>query len=50
MGTEFELEWHKSKDKDLTLLFINKLNVSDFSALFFFLLETRLKLGSRYRE
>ena len=49
MGTEFELEWHKSKDKDLTLLFINKLNVSDFSALFS-LLVTRLKRGSSYRE
>ena len=24
MDTEFELEWHKSKDKELTLFFIDK--------------------------
>ena len=36
MDTEFELEWHKSKDKELTLFFINKFNVWDFSTLFFF--------------
>ena len=32
--SEFELEWQKSKDKELTRLFWNKLNVSDFSTLF----------------
>ena len=36
MDTEFELEWHKSKDKELTLFFINKFNVWDFSTLVFF--------------
>ena len=36
MDTEFELEWHKSKDKELTLFFIDKFNVWDFSTLFFF--------------
>ena len=34
--TEFELEWQKSKDKELTWLFWNKFNVSDFSTLVFF--------------
>ena len=29
MDTEFELEWQKSKDKELTRLFWNKFNVSD---------------------
>ena len=37
MDTEFELEWQKSKDKELTRLFWNKFNVSDFSTRFFFL-------------
>ena len=35
MDTEFELEWYKSKDKELTLFFINNFNVWDFSTLFF---------------
>ena len=34
MDTEFELEWQKSKDKELTRLFWNKFNVSDFSTRF----------------
>ena len=29
MDTEFELEWQKSKNKELTRLFWNKFNVSD---------------------
>ena len=28
MDTEFELEWQKNKDKELTRLFWNKFNVS----------------------
>ena len=36
MDTEFELEWQKSKDKELSRLFWNKFNVSDFSTQFFF--------------
>ena len=36
MGTEFELKWQKSKDKEFTRLFWNKFNVSDFSTRFFF--------------
>ena len=36
MDTEFELESQKSKDKELTRLFCNKLSVSDFSTPFFF--------------
>ena len=36
MDTEFELEWQKSKDKELTRLFWNKFDVSDFSTWFFF--------------
>ena len=35
MDTEFELEWQKSKDKELTQLFWNKFNVLDFSTRFF---------------
>ena len=31
MDTEFEVEWHESKDKELALLFQVKINVSDFS-------------------
>ena len=37
MDTEFELEWQKSKDKEMTWLFWNKFDVSDFSTWFFFL-------------
>ena len=35
MDTEFELEWQKSKDKELTRLFWNTFNVPDFSTQFF---------------
>ena len=35
MDTEFELEWPKSKDKELTQLSWNKFNFSDFSRRFF---------------
>ena len=45
MDTEFELEWRKSKDKELTLFFINKFNVWDFSTLFFFRLVRRVIEG-----
>ena len=45
MDTEFELEWHRSKDKELTLFFINKFNVWDFSTLFFFRLVRRVIEG-----
>ena len=45
MDTEFELEWRKSKDKELTLFFINKFNVWDFSTLFFFRLVMRVIEG-----
>ena len=34
MDTEFELEWQKSKDKELTRLFWNKFNFLDFSTKF----------------
>ena len=37
METEFELEWQKRKDKELTRLLRNKFNVSDFSTRFFVL-------------
>ena len=37
MNTEFELEWQKSKDKELTRSLWNKFNVLDFSTRFFFL-------------
>ena len=45
MDIKFELEWHKSKDKELTLLFMNIFNVFGLSTLFFFFfrLVTRLK-------
>ena len=44
MDIKFELEWHKSKDKELTLLFMNIFNVSDsVHCFFFFRLVTRLK-------
>ena len=36
MDNEFELEWQKSKDKELTQFFWNKFSVSDFSTQFFF--------------
>ena len=36
MDTEFELDWQKSKDKELMQLLWNKFNVSDFSTRFFF--------------
>ena len=36
MDTEFELELHKSKDKELTRLFLNKFIVLDVSTLFLF--------------
>ena len=36
MNTEFELEWQKSKDKELTRSLWNKFNVLDFSTRFFF--------------
>ena len=36
MDTEFELELHKSKDKELTRLFLNKFIVLDLSTLFLF--------------
>ena len=49
MDTEFELEWQKSEDKDLTRLFCEKLSVSDVSTPFFSQLVTRLKHGSSYR-
>ena len=42
MDTEFEPEWQKIKDKELTRLFWNKFNVSDFSTRFFTRLVTRL--------
>ena len=45
MDTEFELEWHKSKDKELTLFFIDEFNVWDFSTLFFFRLVRRVIEG-----
>ena len=35
VDTEFELEWQKSKDKELTSLFWYKFNVSDFNTRFF---------------
>ena len=35
MDTEFELEWQKSKNKELTRLLWNKFIVSDFSTRFF---------------
>ena len=35
MNTEFELEWQKSEDKELTQLLWNKFNVLDFSTRFF---------------
>ena len=35
MDTEFELDWQKSKDKQLMWLFWNKLNILDFSTQFF---------------
>ena len=44
MDTEFDLEWQKSKDKELTRFFWNKLNISDFSTRFFSRLVTRLPL------
>ena len=36
MDTEFEVDWQKSKDKELMRLLWNKFNVSDFSTRFFF--------------
>ena len=36
MDTEFELELHKSKGKELTRLFLNKFIVLDVSTLFLF--------------
>ena len=45
IDTEFELEWHKSKDKELTPFFIDKFNVWDFSTLFFFRLVRRVIEG-----
>ena len=47
MDTEFELEWHKGKDKELTLLIINKFSVLDFSTLFLF--SDLSQHGSSYR-
>ena len=47
MDTEFELEL-KSKDKELTLLFWNKIIVSDFSTRFFSERVACLKHGSSY--
>ena len=38
MNTEFQLEWQKSKDKELTWLLWNKFNVLDFSTERFFFL------------
>ena len=35
MDTEFELDWQKSKDKELMRLLWNKFNVSDFISRFF---------------
>ena len=35
MDTEFEVDWQKSKDKELMQLLWNKFNVSDFSTRFF---------------
>lgn len=42
-------EWKKSKGQ-MTRLFWNKLNVSDFSTLFLLRLVMRLKHGSSYRK
>ena len=42
MDTEFEVEWQKTKNKELTRLLWNKFNVLDFSARFFSRLVTRL--------
>ena len=42
MDTEFEVEWQKTKNKELTRLLWNKFNVLDFSARFFSWLVTRL--------
>ena len=36
MNTEFQLEWQKSEDKELTWLLWNKFNVLDFSTERFF--------------
>ena len=47
MDTEFDLERQKSKDKELTRLFWNKFNVSDFSTRFFSRLATRLPLHTQ---
>ena len=46
MDTEFDLEWQKSKDKELTRFFWNKFNVSDFSTRFFSRLITRAYLST----
>ena len=35
-GMDTELEWQKSKDKELTRLFWNKFNVSDYTVYGFF--------------
>ena len=45
MDNEFELEWHKSKDKELTLFFINKFNVWDRQYTVFFRLVRRVIEG-----
>ena len=50
MDNEFELEWHKSKHKELTLFFINKFNVWDFSTLFFSDLSGELARVKLYRN
>ena len=36
MDTESEQEWHKSKDKEMTQLFWNKFNATNFTTQFFF--------------